>query len=1090
MSLRKELQRELARVEERYGDARGKRYWRSLEELADSPAFQEMMRLEFPEQADVWPNAFSRRKFLSLMGASLALAGLSGCSVHPAPTGTIVPYVRAPEEMVPGRPLFFATTMTYAGPSVGLLVESHEGRPTKIEGNPEHPASLGATDLFHQASVLTFYDPDRSQTVTQLGQTRTWDDFAIELREAMGHERDRQGSRLRILTESVYSPTLARQLEDLLKDLPEAKWHQYEPVNRDTAFHGAQQAFGQPVTVRYDFTKADVVVSLDADFLTCGPGNLRYVADFMSRRRVRADKQDAHQADMNRLYVLETMVTCTGAKADHRLAVRTSEIERFARALGGRMGWETGVALDGEHGKWVSAIAEDLKAHRGRSIVLAGNRQPPIVHLLAHAINNELGNVGKTVFYTDPIEARPTDQTQSLRELVDAMNHGDVENLLILGGNPVYSAPADLDFVKAMQNVKLRMHLSLFQDETSLQCHWHLPDAHYLEAWGDGRAFDGTTSICQPLIAPLYQGRSAHEVVALLTDPDNSPSAYEIVRDYWRDTWGMKEGEEFERRWRTAVHDGVMSDSAFKPKDVKLASDWQKHLTPTSSREQGVAGVVKEAVDNLIKPIEEKAKTLLADSPLIKDALPVTPDASSTSGVGSMNAKAEVVDDNSLELVFEPDPTVFDGSMANNGWLQELPKPLTKITWGNVALMSPATAKQLDVGMGGYAHGGEHGGYYQPVIELELGGRKVRAPVWIVPGHADRSITISFGYGRTAAGRVGGTVLEQVGFNSCQLRTSDRPWFAAGLHVKKVAGSMLVACTQQHQLMENRELVHEATLEHFRQHPDFVGKAVEEQDRKVVGTVPGEKSLYPEFDYSPPKHKWGMVIDLTTCVGCKACVVACQAENNIPVVGKEQVAAGREMHWLRIDRYIHGDWEEPREFYFQPVPCMHCEKAPCEYVCPVEATVHSAEGLNEMIYNRCVGTRFCSNNCPYKVRRFNFFQYADFTTASLRLQYNPNVTVRSRGVMEKCSYCVQRIRQAEIDSQTGDRPIRDGEVLTACQAACPAEAIVFGDLNDPESQVAKWKNSPLNYGLLADLNTAPRTTYLAALRNPNPELET
>jgi molybdopterin-containing oxidoreductase family iron-sulfur binding subunit len=1018
MNTRKDLSAELHR---RSNAASGKKYWRTLEELAETAPFQELMRREFPEQADVWPDSLSRRQFLTLMGASLALAGLSGCSVRPAPSINLVPYVKAPEEVIPGKPLFFATTMTLGGAGVGLLVESHLGRPTKIEGNPDHPASLGATDIYHQASVLGLYDPDRSQTVTYLGKTQTWDDALNAIRGAIDKQRGKKGAGVRLLTETVVSPTLGSQIQNFLKAFPGAKWHQYEPINRDAAFRASQTAFGEPVSVHYDFRKADVVLSLEADFLASGPGNLRHVVDFMSRRRVR--EQTPNAAEMNRLYIVESGVSTTGAKADHRLALRSSQVEGLARALARQL--ELNVSRDGKnHESWIAAVAKDLEQHRGRCLIVPGERQPASVHLLAHALNEELGNVGQTVLYTKPIEVRPTDQTESLRDLVQDLESDGVEILIILGGNPVFTAPVDFQFKAAMQKAPLRVHLSLYQDETSRQCHWHLPEAHYLEAWSDSRAFDGTASIAQPLIEPLYQGRSALEVVAALTDPVSKPG-YELVRNYWRQQWG---NNQFDERWQTAVHDGVISGSEYEPKTLRLKGGWEKHLPDAATEQEG------------------------------------------------------------YELTFQPDPTIFDGRFANNGWLQELPKPITTLTWDNSALMSPKTAKELGISLGSYAHGGEHGGFYMPVVEIKLGDKSIQVPAWIVPGHADGSISISLGYGRDFAGKVGGGVQQgKVGANAYPLRTSESPWFVSGVGIRKTNETYLLACTQQHQLMENRDCVRTGSLKDFREKPQFASESERKKEDELTLRARKPLNLYEPYPYR--EHKWGMVIDLTACTGCKSCVVACQAENNIPVVGKDQVAAGREMHWLRIDHYSTGAYDSPREHYFQPIPCMHCENAPCEYVCPVAATVHSAEGLNDMVYQRCVGTRFCSNNCPYKVRRFNFLAYADFETQSLRLQYNPDVTVRSRGVMEKCSYCIQRIRHAEIESQIQDRPLVDGEILTACQSACPANAIIFGDMNDPASRVKKLKESPLHYGLLEDLNTVPRTTYLAALRNPNPELE-
>ncbi|HEX3654209.1 MAG TPA: TAT-variant-translocated molybdopterin oxidoreductase [Pirellulales bacterium] len=1036
MSCRKDLAGQLAAAHERLGGARGKQYWRSLDELAETPAFMALVHNEFPSQASIWPDTLSRRKFLSLMAASLALGGIGGCSVKPAPTVNIVPYVKPPREIEPGEPLFFATSLTHAGSAVGVLVESHMGRPTKIEGNPDHPASRGATDVFGQAAILSLYDPDRSQTVAHLGQTRTWEDAEAALREALARQRDKRGRGLRILSETVVSPTLAAQRDELLAAFPDAHWHVYEPVNRDSMYTASDWAFGRQVDTHYDFTQADVVLALDADFMMSLPGHLRYVDDFLSRRRLRQHGGNAAKATMNRLYAVEPGVSCTGAKADHRLALRAGQIESFARAVATACGIESGGSVIGGSAagneKWLEAVAADLQAHRGRSLVLAGDRQPPAVHLLAHAINDRLGNVGKTVHYTDAWDAGRTERTASLKELAEALDRGDVELLVILGGNPVYNAPVDLALTEKMQKVPLRVHFGPYDDETARQCHWHLPEAHFLEAWSDARAYDGTQSIVQPLIEPLYQGRSAHELLTLLAGAEPTPG-YETVRRRWRREATTEQAADFEAFWESVLHDGLLADSAQPRRSVTLADNWQRHL-----------------------------------------------------GAGKTTAEPAATE---LELVFEPDPTIYDGSYANNGWLQECPKPLTKLTWDNAAIMSPSTAEQLGLAHGGYAHGGEHGGYHMPVVELRLNSRSVRAPVWIMPGHAERSITVHLGHGRQQAGRVGGADGHTVGFNAYLLRTSEQPWFAPGLELVPTGETYLLAGTQQHHLMENRELVRSATLGEFRDHPDFAAeperKQREEQTQRGSLAI---ATLYEGFNYEAPKHKWGMAIDLSACIGCNACVVACQAENNIPVVGKEQVAAGREMHWIRIDRYSTGTAEKPEEFYFQPVPCMHCENAPCEYVCPVEATVHSSEGLNDMVYNRCVGTRFCSNNCPYKVRRFNFFHYADYHTPTLRLQYNPDVTVRSRGVMEKCSYCVQRIRHASINADTEGRPIADGEILTACQAACPATAISFGDINDKASQVHAWKGQPLNYSLLADVNTLPRTTYLAAVRNPNGKL--
>lgn len=966
--------------------AQASEYWQSLEELADTPEFQEYLHNEFLPGASEWKNPVNRRQILQLLGATLGLGGLAACTKQP--TEKIVPYVRAPEEIVPGKPLFYATAVTMGGMASGVLVESHMGRPTKVEGNPQHPASLGGADIFAQASVLALYDPDRSKVVVRHGRISSWVNFL----GAVSLERERyltaRGAGLRILTETVTSPTLASLMRRLLAEFPEARWHQYEPAGRDAVRAGARMAFGEPVNTIYRFEQAEVILSLDSDFLNSGPGNARYSREFSAMRRPER---------MNRLYMVEAGPTITGAMADHRLAIRNSEIENLARAMAARIGVTANPGGANLPEAWVRAVAADLQRHRGRCLVAAGDQQPAAVHALAHALNHALGNVGATVQYTDPVEAEPIDQMASLRELVEDMGAGRVSTLLMLGGNPVYDAPADVDFRQHLQEVGLRIHLGLYDDETSEFCHWHLPEAHSFEAWGDARAYDGTVTIQQPLIEPLYTGRTAIQVLsAWVGEP--AKSDHDLVREYWqgRDTRGN-----FESFWEAALHDGVVAGSALPAKPVTLKSDFLATLQALARGE-------------------------------------------------------------GLEIAFRPDPTVWDGRFANNGWLQELPKPLTKLVWDNTALVGPATAERLQVSNG-------------DIVELNYKGRSVRAPVWVSPGHADGSVTVHLGYGRSRGGSLAGGV----GFNAYAIRTSEAPWSGDGLEVRKTGDRYELVSTQHHHSMEGRRLVREATAAEFREDPRFVHHDEHEPEPELT--------LYPGFKREG--YAWGMAIDLNACTGCGACVVACQAENNIAVVGKEEVARGRDMQWIRIDRYYKGGLENP-EVCHQPVPCMHCENAPCEVVCPVAATVHSAEGLNQMVYNRCVGTRYCSNNCPYKVRRFNFFLYSDWSSpSSLELLRNPNVTVRSRGVMEKCTYCVQRINAARIEAKKEDRRIRDGEVVTACQAACPAQAIVFGDINDPNSRVAQLKSDPRNYGILTGLNTRPRTTYLGKLRNPNPELE-
>jgi len=988
---------DLAGVRRRLDGVSGRPFWKSLEELAESPGFLEFLHREFPEQASELTDPAGRREFLRVMGASLALAGLTACTRQPVEK--IVPYVKSPETLVPGRPLFFATAVIDGGYAKGVLVESHMGRPTKIEGNPEHPQSLGAIDAQGQAAILGLYDPDRSKTLVSYGEVRSWATFLDTIKIALDAERATAGAGFRILTENVTSPTLAQQIRDLLALYPQARWHQYEPAARDNARAGALLAFGEVVETRPHLDQADVILSLDADFLGAGPGNLRAIREFASRRKL-----NEPQARMNRLYVIESSISVTGANADHRLAMRPSQVEGFARAVSAAVG----LAVDGgtkEHAELVAALARDLKRGGTRSVVLAGDSQPPAVHALAHAMNQHLGAVGKSVTHAAPAEAESVDRLASLAALVADMQVSRVTLLLILGGNPAYDAPADLAFGAALDKVPFRVRVGQHEDETSERCHWHIPETHALEAWSDARAMDGTVTIQQPLIAPLYGGKSAHDVLSVFAGrPDRS--GHDIVKDYWRSRLG---GGDFEKAWKRAIHDGVVAESAAPEKRVSLRlGDWAR--------------------------------------------------APSASGSAA-----------GLEIAFRPDPAVGDGRFANNGWLQELPKPLTKLTWDNAALMSPRTAAALGIAPSRLTPRGNA----TELVALLYQGRTMAAPAWIVPGHPDDVVTVHLGYGRTRVGRVG----NGVGFNAYALRTSVAPWFGAGLEVKKTGETRILACTQDHWSMEGRNLMRAASLEEYEKNPDYVHEMSEEPAR--------EMSFYPPFKYEG--HSWGMSIDLNSCVGCNACVTACQSENNVPVVGRDQVGRGREMHWIRIDRYYEGRPEAP-ETYHQPVVCMHCENAPCEVVCPVVATVHSSEGLNDMVYNRCVGTRYCSNNCPYKVRRFNFFLYQDWTTESLKLMRNPDVTVRSRGVMEKCTYCVQRINKARIDANNEGRGIRDGEIQTACQQACPAQAIVFGDLNDPESRVAKLKASPRNYGLLAELNTRPHTSYLAAVRNYNPEI--
>jgi molybdopterin-containing oxidoreductase family iron-sulfur binding subunit len=988
-------------------------FWRTLEEK-NGADLDELVGDEFASRLPDSFDAVERRSFLKLMGASFALAGMAGCTRQPPEQ--ILPYVRQPENIVPGRPLFYATAMTVGGRATGLLVESHEGRPTKIDGNPSHPGSLGATDVFAQAALLDLYDPDRMRTLTHLGEIFPWSSFIGAMRTIGTAQQAVNGAGLRILTETVCSPTLAAQIEEILQRFPAAMWHQWDTASEMNEAAGLRMAAGNSVSVHYNVERAAVIVSLDSDFFACGPGHLRYSRQFAARRR-----PDGAGC---RLYAAETMPSTTGGKADHRLPLKPSQIELLARALAadvGVAGVNRGAALPATAQAWLTAVRNDLMAHRGASIVVAGESQPPVVHALAHAMNAALGNAGQTVLYTDAVEPHPVDQVQSIRELAAAMAAGQVDTLVIIGGNPVYTAPADLQFAEQMNKVRERVHLSLHANETSAISHWQVPEAHFLEAWSDARAFDGTVSIVQPLIAPLYGGRSAHEVLATLSDrPERT--GYQIVREHWMKARGNAPDAPsapsapnapdaaFESFWRRTVHDGVMANTAL----------------PTR---------------------------------------PITP-AGPIAAFGQAPAAAS-----GIEIAFRPDPTILDGRFNNNGWLQELPKPITHLTWDNAVLVSPATMSRI----GGRARpdftGGERGQVHGSVVEIRYRGRSVQGAMFPVAGHPDEVATIHLGYGRARTGRAGAGR----GFNAAALRTSDALSFGTSAEIALTGATFPLACVQYHHLMEGRDLI--------RAVPRTALASLKKDQQELP-------SLWPSLTDEQEKaggYKWGMSIDLNACNGCNACVVSCQAENNIPVIGKTEVMRGREMHWLRVDTYHHGDIENPKT-YFQPVPCMHCETAPCEPVCPVAATVHSSEGLNDMVYNRCVGTRYCSNNCPYKVRRFNFLQYQDWETPSLAIGRNPDVTVRSRGVMEKCTYCVQRISAARIESEKNGRRIEDGEVKTACQSVCPTEAIVFGDLNDPNSRVSKLKAEEREYALLHDLNTKPRTTYLAAITEFNPEL--
>jgi molybdopterin-containing oxidoreductase family iron-sulfur binding subunit len=1005
------------------------RYWRSLEERESTPEFLASAEREF---LDLLPAEFgegSRRRFLQLMGASMALAG-AGCGVDPDwpvyRQAKILPLAYRPPGVDPGKPTWFATSMELSGVAKPVLAKSYDGRPIKIEGNPEHPASRGAADLLAQASVLELYDPARSQSPCRFDGGRvieaTWEVLASEMRPVVERARARRGEGLAVLTEATSSPSFAALRARLSETLPAAGWYEWEPLTRDAAREGSRLAFGRPLRSHLRLEQADVIVSLDDDFLFAHPEAVAHARAFALRRRP--------DGDMCRLFVLESAYSVTGSQADHRQAVPPGALPQIAWALAARL-FESGVELPaefgglrpllaearahGEHWPFVERIAAELAERRGHGLVACGPTQPAGVHALVHVMNAALGNAGRTVTYTaDPVGDRRS-HAESIAALAAELQAGRVDALLVLGGNPAFDAPADLDFEAAMRKAGTQLHVSLHRNETSLACTWHAPRAHYLEAWGDARSWDGTYTLTQPLIQPLFGGRTPSELLSFLLEERPADGLAQTRAAYDAAIGGGDAG------WSRAVHDGFAAGSASPAVEPAFAAGlW----TPSSS------------------DFEWRAPS-----------------------------------GGTVEVALRASATLYDGRFANHPWLMELPDPMTKLTWDNAAVMSPQTARSLGVSQG-------------DLVRLSRGGRTLELPVYLLPGLAQGSVTVSVGWGRRAGGAV--AVPQQRrreggGFDAYALRTSDALWTVQGVEIAAAGGRYPLSSTQSHHAIFNPEqgrgqsrrlpeLYREATLAEYREHPDFA--------RHVVHHPP-LVSLWKEHDYSTG-HRWGMTIDLSACIGCGACVVACQAENNSPTVGKAEVARGREMHWIRVDRYFHGDPDHPRAMH-QPVPCQQCENAPCEQVCPVAATVHSSEGLNDMVYNRCVGTRYCSNNCPYKVRRFNWFNNTDrkYNRPELfKMQRNPDVTVRARGVMEKCTYCIQRIKAVTIPAKNERRAVRDGEIVPACAQTCPTQAISFGDLNDAASVVRRNQDDARAYAMLAELNVKPRTWYMAKVRNP------
>ena len=977
-------------------------YWVSLDHLAEKPEVRAMIEREFPEGASTI-DAPTRRTFLTLMSASFAMMGLTGCIRRPEEH--IIPYQKMPEGVIPGIPQFYATNLAQHGEAIGVLIESHEGRPTKLEGNPDHPASLGGASPWMQAAVLDLYDPDRVQAFFRDGKPVSGEDAMKALADnAAGHEKD-GGARLRVLRESTSSPTTARLEAAFAKRFPKAKIHAYDAVSQHETRAGSKLAFGDVLRGSIAYDRARAILAVDADFLGTEPGAVLATKLFSRNRKVIRPTDR-----MSRLWVAEPGYTVTGMNADHRARIPASAAEDVLLALAAELG-KKGVDLKGIKGrpsavvdaKWLATAAKDLIENRGASVVVVGSRQPASTQALAHAINDGIGALGRIVrFVKAPVTSGdPAD----LKALVDDMGKGAVDTLVVLGGNPAYSAPGDVDFAGAFAKVPNRFVLASHHDETSTKAGWVLPRAHDLETWNDLRALDGSLCLQQPMIAPIFDGRTDAEVMAALVKSPET-RAHDLVRATFRElTPGAPANwnELHDKPWRRALHDGVLRTMAAGPVEAKVDYD-------------AVAKAVGKAAPSL------------------------SPQA--------------------LEVTFAPDDAIVDGRFANVAWLMELPHAITKTVWDNVAWISPKTATDLNLESG-------------EVVRLSVAGRTVDIPVWIVPGTADNSVQLHLGWGRKMIGRVG----DGKGFNVGPLRSAAALGFATGAKLDKTGNSYVVVVTQEHNMLEGRPIIQENTLDGFRADPKFTDKAV---------VHPPLLPLWEERKYEG--YKWGMVIDLNACTGCNACVVACQAENNVPTVGKEQVSRQREMHWLRIDRYFTGSVEEPKVLN-QPMMCVHCENAPCENVCPVNATSHSPEGLNEMTYNRCIGTRYCSNNCPYKVRRFNFLDYHDDVPETIKMVANPNVTVRMRGVMEKCSYCSQRIQAAKINTKReGHRKLRDGEVVTACQQSCPADAITFGDLNDKNSRVARLSEAPHGFRVLEEINTKPRTTYIAKIRNPHPEL--
>ncbi|MCC6125096.1 MAG: TAT-variant-translocated molybdopterin oxidoreductase [Pirellulales bacterium] len=1006
-------------------------YWRSLGELADTPEFRAHLEAEFPTKDS--PEGFSRRRMLQLMGASMVLATAGSCRWKEREE---LPFNKRPENRTPGKFERYATAMELGGTVLGLLVTCVDGRPIKVEGNPKHPNSLGATNAYAQAAILELYDPDRSRHIIektpQGDQVRSWEQFSEFAKKHFEEYRKNGGEGLAILSEKNHSRTECELEGKFAIAFPKAKICKYHPFVIDEDLP------------QYDFSNAKIIVCLDADILGLHPNSVKYARQFAKTRAAAGERS-------SRLYVIESNYSITGAMADHRLALPSTEIAKLPRVLC--------KAIENDHSlidlekrlpiatfQFIKAIVTDLKSNRRKSIVVVGSECMEELGNDILFLNSALDNLGRLVQIRGYVASNPSTAKQEidLGEFVNLMKRGDIKTLLVQGCNPAYDSPAELEFTKAFKQVSNIVHLGLYRNETSAFSHWHVPQSHVFESWNDLLMSEGCYSVQQPMLEPLYGGKSRIELLSLIVGDENH-SPLDMLRASFKKLVSSRQKEiDVEKTWRETLHEGI-------------------HILPNSDL-MAVPGMSDFISKGLA---EEYSETSTEVSSNDKNApVPV-----------------QSISNGQLEITFRPSPAVYDGRFANLSWLQEMPDPITRLTWDNVAIFSPATAEKLGV-------------KHEEIVKLKFKGREIEIPAYILPGQADGSVAVTLGYGRTAAGKVGGSEKDgvaPVGVNTYKLRTSDAMWFGTGLTVEPTGRMHQLASVAEHFAINRDrigehgrqerlgELVREATLAEYQKDPDFA---------KKIDHHPPLESLWEE--HKNEGHRWGLTVDLSKCVGCGACVVACMAENNVPVVGKERIFKNREMHWLRIDRYFRGDAQNP-QIVFQPVMCQQCEMAPCEGVCPVGATAHSKEGLNDMVYNRCVGTRYCANNCPYKVRRFNFFnyhkQYEDPANEVLKMASNPEVTVRMRGVMEKCTYCVQRIQAAKIEAKNEKREIRDGEIRTACQQVCPAGAIIFGDLSDKNSAVSRSLADDRSYQMLGELNTKPRTAYLARIRNPNPELE-